>query len=261
MRPVNLIPPEERQGSQSPLRTGPLPYVLLGALAALLLGVALLVTTGNQIAETKDEISTLKQQDAAAQQRAQELAPYVQFSETHRARLETVSSLADSRFDWERVMGELSKILPANVWLTSLNASASSATSSATGGGESGGGSSGGLRGAIAGPALEISGCSTGQDGVAGFVTALKQIDGVTRVGVESSSLASKGGGGEGGGGGAGADCRTRSFIAQFQIVVAFDAAPVPLPAEGAGEVVAEAPPAEGEATTETTETSSAPEG
>jgi Tfp pilus assembly protein PilN len=258
MRPVNLIPLEERHGSQSPLRTGPLPYVLLGALAALLLGVALLVTTGNQISEKKDEISSLKQQDTAAQQRAQELAPFVQFAELHRARLETVRSLADSRFDWERVMGELSKVLPSDVWLTSLSASASSATSAASTGGASGAESSSGLRGAIAGPALEISGCSTGQDGVAGFVTALKQIDGVTRVGVESSSLPAKGGG-EGGGGGSSSDCRTRSFIAQFQIVVAFDAAPVPLPAEGAEEVVAEAPPAEGEEST--TETASTPEG
>lgn len=257
MRPVNLIPPEERHGSQSPLRTGPLPYVLLGTLAALLIGVALLVTTGNQISEKKDEISSLKLQDAAAQQRAQELAPYVQFAETHRARLETVSSLADSRFDWERVMGELSKILPSDVWLTGLNASASSATSTASAAGDSAGASGSGLRGSIAGPALEISGCSTGQDGVAGFVTALKQIDGVTRVGVESSSLPAKGGG-EGAGGGPGSDCRTRSFIAQFQVVVAFDAAPVPLPSEGAEEVVAEAPPVEGESTTET---SSSPEG
>jgi len=258
MRPVNLIPTEERHGSQSPLRTGPLPYIVLGALAGLLLGVALLVMTNNQIAEKQDEITSLKQQDAVTQQRAQELAPYVQFSETHRARMETVSSLADSRFDWERVMSELSKILPANVWLTSLNASASSQSSSGESSASSSGGSGAGLRGAIAGPALEISGCSTGQEGVAGFVTALKQIDGVTRVGVESSSLAAKGGEGGGEGGSGGGDCRTRSFIAQFQIVVAFDAAPVPLPSEGAEEVVAETPPAEGESTTET---ESAPEG
>jgi Tfp pilus assembly protein PilN len=257
MRPVNLIPPDERQGSQSPLRTGPLPYVLLGSLVALLLGVALLVTTGNQISEKKDEISSLTQQDASAQQRAQELAPYVQFAEMHRARLETVTSLADSRFDWQRVMGELSKILPSNVWLTSLDASASSTSSTASASADSGGESGSGLRSSVAGPALEISGCSTGQEGVAGFVNALKEIDGVTRVGIESSALPPKGGG-EGGGGGPGSDCRTRSFIAQFEIVVAFDAAPVPVPAEGAEEVVAEVPPAEGEATTET---SSTPEG
>ncbi|HET7509477.1 MAG TPA: PilN domain-containing protein, partial [Solirubrobacterales bacterium] len=250
MRPVNLIPPDQRQGSHSPLRTGPLPYLVLGALVALLAGVALLVTTGNQISERKDEITSLKQQNAAAQQRAQELMPYVQFAETHRARMETVSSLADSRFDWERVMGELSKIRPSNVWLTSLNATASGASGSAG----SSEGSSSGLRGSIAGPALEMSGCTTGQDQVAGFVTALKQIDGVTRVGVESSSLAAKGSGEGGGeGGGSGGDCRTRSFIAQFEIVVAFDAAPVPLPSEGTTEVATEAPPAESESTTEST--------
>jgi Tfp pilus assembly protein PilN len=262
MRPVNLIPPEDRHGSLSPLRTGPLPYIVVGALVALLAGVALLVMAGSEISEKKDEITTLKQRDAAAQQQAQELAPYVQFAELHQARVETVSSLADSRFDWERVMRELSKILPSNVWLTSLDASASPESATAGGGSSEASGDSS-LRGSIAGPALEISGCSTGQKGVAGFAAALKQIDGVTRVGVESSALPPLTGG-EAGGGGGGDDCRTRKFIAQFQLVVAFDAAPVPLAAEAPTEVSAEAPPAEGEATTEsssTEESSSTSEG
>ena len=254
MRPVNLIPPEERHGSQSPLRTGPLPYIVLGALVLLLVGVALLVTTDSEISEKKDEITSLKRASTATEQRAQELAPYVQFAELHQARIETVNSLADSRFDWERVMRELSKIQPSNVWLTSLNASASPESAVAGGGSsESSGGSS--LRGSIAGPALEISGCSTGQDAVAGFVAALRQIDGVTRVGVESSALPPLGNEGEGGGGG-GDNCRTRDFIAEFQLVVAFDAAPVPVASEPT-EIAAETPPAEGEATAET---SSAPE-
>lgn len=238
MRPVNLIPPEQRQGSQSPLRTGPLPYIVLGALIALLAGVALLVTTNNQISERNDEIVTLKREDAEAQQKAQEMAAYVQLAEVRQTRLATIASLADSRFDWERVMRELSKVLPADVWLTSLNASA---TPNAGSGSESGEESGSNLRGSIAGPALEISGCAKGQEGVAGFVTTLKEIDGVTRVGVQSSALPSESssaeaGGGEGGGGGAGGDtdCRTRHFIAQFEIVIAFDAAPVPATTEAA---------------------------
>ena len=228
MRPVNLIPPEQRHGSQSPLRTGPLPYLVLGGLVALLVGVALLVVTGNQISERKSEIVTLKHEDKAAQKKAERLASYVQLAQLRQQRTETVNSLADSRFDWERVMRELSKVLPSDVWLTTLNASASSEAASSSAG-ESSGGS--GLRSAIAGPALEIDGCADGQDGVAGFVTALKEIDGVTRVGIQSSAIPSKesssesGGGSEGGGGG---DCRTRNFIAQFELVVAFDAAPVP---------------------------------
>jgi hypothetical protein len=72
---------------------------------------------------------------------------------------------------------------------------------------------------------------------VAGFVTALKDIDGVTRVGVQSSELGEQeeGAGSTGGASGSegGGDCQTRDFIAAFDIVVAFDAAPVPAGIEG----------------------------
>lgn len=256
MRPVNLIPPEQRHGSQSPLRTGPLPYLLLGGLVALLVGVALLAVTSNQISERKSEIVTLKQEDAAAQKQAEELAPYVQLAQLRQARTETVNSLADSRFDWERVMGELSKILPSDVWLTNLSGSASPEASSGSGSSTESSGASA-LRGAIAGPALEINGCANGQDGVAGFVTALKQIDGVTRVGVQSSGLPTEESSAESGEGseGGGSDCRTRNFIAQFEIVVAFDAAPVAAPAE-ATEAEATEPTTAATETSEATESS-----
>jgi Tfp pilus assembly protein PilN len=247
MRPVNLIPAAERQGSQSPLRTGSLPYLVLGALVVLLAGVALLVITGNQISERKDKIVSLKHEDQVAQERAEKLASYVQLAQLRQQRVETITSLADSRFDWERVMQELSKILPPDVWLTSLNASASPSSSST--GAESSEGSGSGMRGAIAGPALEIAGCAKGQEGVAGFATALKEIDGVTRVGIQSSSIPSQESSTESGGaeesGGAAGGCQTRNFIAQFQMVVAFDAAPVP-PSETTEAEVAATPEAEG---------------
>jgi Tfp pilus assembly protein PilN len=200
----------------------------------LLVGVALLVVTSNQISERKSEVITLKHEDKLAQKKAERLASYVQLAQLRQQRTETVNSLADSRFDWERVMRELSKILPSDVWLTTLNASASPEAASGSGSSSESSGSSG-LRSSVAGPALEIGGCANGQDGVAGFVTALKEIDGVTRVGIESSALPgqeSSSESGESSGGGGGSDCRTRNFIAQFQLVVAFDAAPVPASAE-----------------------------
>lgn len=244
MRPVNLLPPELRQGAQAPMRTGAIPYILVGALAAVLAGVALLVMTGNQISEREDEVTQLRREDAAALQEAKRLAAYTQFQAMHEQRVATITSLADSRFDWERVMHELSLVLPHDVWLTELSASASPDSTSGGGGGE--------LRGSIKGPALELDGCAAGLESVAGFVTALKDVDGVTRVGVESSELpgeeegaGSTGGGSEEGGD----DCQTRSFIARFSIVVAFDAAPVPVTAEVEGEVAPSA--------TETAETTS----
>jgi Tfp pilus assembly protein PilN len=219
MRPVNLIPPEQRHGQQAPLRSGPVVYILVGALVAALVAVTALVFTNNQISDRKTEVAQLKSEEAEASAEAQRLAAYTQFQALHEQRLATITSLADSRFDWERVMRELALILPNDVWLVSLDASAS-----ASGGG-------GGLSNGIAGPALVISGCAKGQEGVAGFVTALKDIDGVTRVGVSSSELSGEeeGAGDTGSSSGGSGDCRTRKFIAKFEITVAFDAAPVPI--------------------------------
>jgi Tfp pilus assembly protein PilN len=249
MRPVNLIPPEERRGQHSPLRTGPIVYVVLGALLLALAGVTALVLTNNEIADRKSEITQLRQEDAVASAKAQRLAAYTQFRTLSEQRVETVRSLADSRFDWERVMREFSLVLPSDVWLTSLTATAAPGVSIGAGSSSSSGSSGGTLRAAVPGPALELSGCARGQDGVAGFVTALKDIDGVTRVGVESSALPAVGSGagtaspGGGESGGSSTDCRTRGFIAQFKMVVAFDAAPVPIAAGGAEEAVPTAAP------------------
>jgi len=257
MRPVNLIPPEERRGEQAALRTGPLAYIVLGALVAVLGGAVALVLVGNQISEREAEVATLRSEDAAAAVRAARLAPYTQFRTISEQRVQTVQSLADSRFDWERVMRELALVLPADVWLVNLTATAT--PESGVEGGSGGEAGAGGLRDAIAGPALELSGCAAGQRAVAGFVTALKDMDGVTRVGVQSSELPDSESGagvsasGEAAGSGASDDCRTRNFIAKFELVVAFDAAPVQATAEGSLEAP-EAAAASSESTTEPTE-------
>ena len=227
MRPVNLIPPDLRRGDNAPLRTGPLAYIVVGALALVLIGVTMLVLTSNEVSEKKDELVTLKREDAAAKARAEELAPYAQFHAMSQQRVETVTSLANSRFDWPRVMRELALVLPDDVLLSSLTAGAGAAAAE---GGE-------GLGGSL-GPSLEMSGCTPGQDAVARFVTALKDIDGVTRVGLESSTI------GEGSGTSSQA-CEDAGYEDLYEIVVAFDAAPVPVGAEGGFEAEAEAEEAE----------------
>jgi Tfp pilus assembly protein PilN len=247
MRPVNLIPPEDRRGEQAPLRTGALVYLVVGAFVAVLIGVTSLVLVGNTIEEREVDLTQLQREDAEASAEAQRLAPYVQFQRFSEQRVLTVTSLADSRFDWERVMRELSLVLPSNVWLVSLNATASpSVTAGESSSGGSGGSSdASGLRAAAPGPALEISGCASGQEAV--------DIDGVTRVGVQSSQLADESatGASTGDSAGSGDDCRTRAFIAKFEIVVAFDAAPVPITSDAAA-VTATAPVTSTETTTST---------
>ena len=235
MRPVNLIPSEERRGARRPTRSGPLAYIVIGALAAALLGVTVLVITGNQISDRKAEIVRLEEETAAVEARAKALDAYTQFHSVRETRVATVTSLADSRFDWERVMHELALVLPSDVWLTNLSGTASPGATAE-------GGASVGLRSSIPGPALEMVGCATSQDAVAGFVQALEDIDGVTRVGVQTSSLGDSAGGGESA---TTSTCQTRDFIAQFQMVAAFDAAPVPVTGQTAAAPETAAPAAE----------------
>lgn len=217
MRPVNLIPPEERPGGRRPMRGGPLAYIVVGALAAAVIGVAMLAITSNQISDSKAEIVQLEDETATVEARAQALDAYTQFHTLRQQRVATVASLADSRFDWERVLRELALVLPGDVWLTNLTGTASSGVSVE-------GAASVSLRGSVTGPALELTGCARSQEAVAGFVQALKGIDGVTRVGVPTSAVGGSSGGGTSG---AGSTCQTRDFIAQFEMVAAFDAAPV----------------------------------
>jgi Tfp pilus assembly protein PilN len=243
MRPVNLIPPEDRRGGSAPLRTGPLPYVVLGALVALLAGITALVLTGNQVAEREGEVAKLEREDTRAEAKAQRLATYTEFRAMSEQRVATVSDLADSRFDWERVMRELSLVLPSDVWLVGLTATAAPGVSIEGGSGAE----TSAMRSAAPGPALELNGCARGQEAVAGFVTALEDIDGVTRVGIQSSELPEKGSksSGEGGSDSTTDECRTQKFIAKFAIVVAFDAAPIAESATGEAPPVATTEPVE----------------
>jgi Tfp pilus assembly protein PilN len=240
MRPVNLIPAEERPGGRKPLRSGPLAYIVIGALAAAVIAITALVVTNDKVADRKAEVAQLQSEQASIQAKAQALSSYTQFTAVREQRIATVTDLANSRFDWERVLAELSLVLPPDVQITSLTGSAGPGAGSSGGGGI-------GMRSEIAGPALELVGCASNQAAVAEFIEAVKDIDGVTRVGVPSSTIGT-GGGGSGGGESA-ASCGDLSS-AQFQMVAGFDAAPAPaVEGEAAPEAAPEPESSAGEET------------
>jgi Tfp pilus assembly protein PilN len=246
MRPVNLMPPEEaRGGRRAPLRTGVASYVLLGGLALGLLLLIATALTSKQISDRESEKEQLTQELNEATARAQSLRSFADFRAMQETRTATVASLAQSRFDWERVMRELSLVIPEDVWLLDLTGSVSPAINIAEGAEVA-------SRASVPGPALELVGCAPSQDSVAAFIAALEDIDGVTRVGFDSSEKADDAGGtaaaGEAPTGSADEtsdDCRTREFITQFEIVVAFDAVPAPATATEAPGVPAPLAPGE----------------
>ncbi len=177
MRPVNLIPPEDRRGDHAPLRAGSLSYIIVGAIAAGLLAVVALVLTQNSITEHENEIEQLEVARDAATQQAEALAPYAEFASLQEQRELTISTLATSRFDWERVLRELAIVIPSDVGLTSIEATVAADGTDASGAGA---------------PTLEMTGCAPSHDAVATFVAALEDIDGVTRVGLDNSTIAAE---------------------------------------------------------------------
>jgi Tfp pilus assembly protein PilN len=231
MRPVNLIPPEDRRGERAPMRTGPLAYVIVAVLAVALVAVTLTVLTDNKISDRKAEKASLSAQVDQAEAEAQRLSSFADFASLQQAREQTVSSLAESRFDWERVLRELAIVIPGDVWLTSLSASASaddaSTSSSATSGSSTGSSVSAQEIGA---PSLEIQGCASGHEAVARFLASLNDIDGITRVTVVSSDRVGEDATATGSDAATTgtAGCESRGFVAQFDVVAAFDAAQPP---------------------------------
>lgn len=257
MRPVNLMPPEQRRGERTALRAGSLAYGILGALVLALLGIVGMVLAGNQITERTSERSALEVRGQAADQQIQQFAAYGNFASLSQARQATVTSLAQSRFDWERVLNELARIIPDDVWLEDLTGKVSAGVTleaSSTGSSSS----TATTDSSITGPSLQIAGCADGQEAVARFVAALKDIDGVTRVGLQKSSLGdSSSGTGTSSSASTGTTaggCQTRNFIAVFDITVAFDAVPAP-PTAVASTTTPAATPATGTTTTPTTAT------
>jgi len=247
MRPVNLIPPDERQGDAAPLRTGTLIYVLVGGLALLLLGIVAVALTSKQINDRESQQADLQTELVRETARANRLAAFTNFRAVQQQRADTVRSLANSRFDWQRVLHELSLVLPDDISLLSVTGTAAPDVQVQDA-------EQVPLRTSAAGPALEITGCATPhdhhttQDVVAAFVASLEDIDGVTRVGLDSSKISDpKIGGSTAGESGTGSETSATgcpTLDATFQIVVAFDEVPTPPTATAAPSVPPAVPPA-----------------
>lgn len=225
MKAVNLIPADLRRASGTAGATGPAVYVLLGVLTVAVILVAAWAVVGRSVKQTESDLAKVRAEATAAEQRAGQLKPYAQFRATREKRVETVTSLSRSRFNWPFALREVSRVLPSDVWLVGVTGTVAPGVKLDS----AGGGTTAQLRGQLAAPALEMSGCSTSQDAVARYLARLRSVQGVTRVSLGATEkldiAASEGStGGGGSGGGAGNDCRQGNRrIPKFELVVFFE--------------------------------------
>lgn len=186
MRAVNLIPGEERSGGGAGLggRSGGAAYLLLGALAVVVLLVLATSLTKRSLADKRAQVTTLQARAAGGEADGAALGAYTRFADLRTARVQLVRALATDRFDWAHSLGEVARVIPNDVWLTALQGTAAPGVTLK----EGSAGQTGALRAAIAQPALEIVGCTTSQKSVTRMLGRMRLIDGVTRVTLQSSA-------------------------------------------------------------------------
>jgi Tfp pilus assembly protein PilN len=181
VRAVNLIPAEDRRGLRGGgSGSGAASYIVLAVLAAVVAMSAAYTLANKSVGDKRAELDSVQTQVETAEATAQRYASYTGFSALRQKRTETVRSLAASRFDWSHALHEIARTIPSNAWLTSMKGTVTPGVSID-------GGSSDPLRNSLPKPAIEIVGCTTGQDAVAKVISSLRRVDGVERVSLSSS--------------------------------------------------------------------------
>jgi Tfp pilus assembly protein PilN len=181
MRPVNLLPQERRRRTSSD-SSGKGAYVLCGVLAVLVAMAAAYVLTANTVTERKNEAAVAAAKADRLEAEAAAQANYTDFSEIAATRLQSVAGVAETRFDWERLMREVARVMPAGSWLQATDASvfgdptnlAAAALDPASTG--------------PVGPYASFVGCTPDQSDVAQIMVRLRQLHRVEDVKLKEST-------------------------------------------------------------------------
>ncbi len=190
MKPVNLIPRDQRRGrpSDSGGRGAP---IALGVLAALLAMVVVYVLTSNTVTDSKNKAQAASAAADKLEAEAGQKNSYASFAQIAATRTLSVSQVAATRFDWERFMRELSLIMPDGSWLQSADASVTGDPVSATASTPSTPTPATGAA-AVVQPAANLIGCTPNQDDVAGMMVRLGQLHRVEDVELNESTAGEK---------------------------------------------------------------------
>ena len=168
MRAVNLLPREEAKRSFEAKR-GVVFGGIGGAALATVVLASMVMSAGGSVDAKQSELDTLRAQVAAI--------PVVPVADTSRAdalaaekgaRVGALSAALAGRVAWDRVLRQVSLVLPEDVWLINLNAAVPDAA-------------------AAVGSGLTLTGSTYSQNGVARFLSRLAVIPDLANVRLQSS--------------------------------------------------------------------------
>ena len=190
MRAVNLLPGGEEQGRKVP----PLP-VLAGCVGAVLVSALLAVmflSASAGVAKKQRALEQIQAEYAAMPAPAPASPVVAELPQQRQTRVTALATVLGQRVAWDRLLREVSQVVPSDVWLVTLTALAPSISpASATP-----------AAGAEPEKSFSLIGCTYSQDSVARFLARLSIVPDLMNMtlGRSESSGDSSGGGGGGAG-------------------------------------------------------------
>ena len=180
MKAVNLIPTEQRRARATGKQSGS-SYVLIGALVTLLAMVGAYVVTANNATDRQNKAAAAKAEANRLEAEVAQRGAFTNFSDIKKTRLASVMTVAESRFDWERLMRELSRVMPDGSWLQSTDASVT---------GDVGGETTTSTPGqpVAVTPKANLVGCTPDQSDVARMMVRMRQLHRVSDVELNQST-------------------------------------------------------------------------
>jgi Tfp pilus assembly protein PilN len=187
MKAVNLIPGDQRRATPSGNASGGA-YAVLGVLAVLLVMAVAYVMTANSVNDKESKAAAARQEADAAESKTKQLGSFTDFASIKDQRLAAVTAAAQTRFDWERFMRELSRVMPDGSWISSTSASVT--------GEDVGAAAASATADPLAAPTpkANLVGCTPRQSEVARMMVRLEQMYRVTEVTLNESSQDPAGG-------------------------------------------------------------------
>lgn len=182
MKPVNLLPESQRR--RQPAGEGGAAYVVLAGLACLLIMVAVYVLTANKVTSRDNDAAAASAEADRLEARAAEIGAFGDFAQTKETRVASVQQLADGRFDWERLMRELGRVLPSGGWLQNVKASTTGELESSD---------TGAVTETASGPTAQLTGCIPRQSDVARLMLRLRRMHRVEDVTLKESAREQRG--------------------------------------------------------------------
>lgn len=119
---VNLLPPETRERQVARRQTTLVAVVGAAVIVLIALFYTLQVFAQSDV---EDQLQQQQQQNAALQQQAAELQKFEDLRTQLQARRSLVAQTLGGEILWSEVLQDLSRVIPPNMWLTSLTASIS----------------------------------------------------------------------------------------------------------------------------------------